>query len=571
MTRHLSPWIILILPLIIAMSPTNISLAQWVEDGVPICTEVGPQVEPQLVSDGAGGAIITWTDCRSSYGTKTDIYTQRIDVSGTVQWDLSGVPICTATGSQWYPQLVSDRAGGAIIVWGGRDIYTQRVDASGRVLWDSNGVAICTAWDEQWAFPQLVSDGAGGAIITWQDYRNGYAHIDIYAQRVDVSGTVQWDANGVAICTATGNQENPQLASDGAGGAIIVWMDHRSADCDLYAQKVYASGTVQWDTAGVPICTATGDQEFHQLVSDGAGGAIIVWKDIRSGGDDIYAQKVDSCGAVQWDANGVPICTAAAERGEGYLISDLAGGAIITWGDGRGGIYAQRVDASGMVQWATDGADICMATGGQANPQLASDGAGGAIIVWMDYRRSYLGSTDIYAQRVNASGIVQWDSDGVAICTVAENQEWPQLVADGIGGAMITWEDYRNGNLDIYAQRVDHEGHAPPESIPNDGRGPKLPQTFSLSQNYPNPFNSTTIIHYTLPAISSQLSAVSLRIYNILGKEVRTLVEGDQPPGNYQVVWDGKDSKGNSLSSGIYFYRLEAGEFAATRSMVLLW
>jgi len=570
MARYSSLLTILLIALMAIIVRPAVSLAQWVEDGVPSCTATGDQWGTQLVSDWVGGAIITWMDRRLA--DNGDIYIQRVDSLGNRKWivagdDSAGVPICTATGSQWYPQLVSDGAGGAIIVWGGRDIYAQRVDALGRVLWDSNGVAICTAWDEQWAFPQLVSDGVGGAIITWQDYRNGYAHIDIYAQRVDASGTVQWDTNGVAICTATGNQENPQLSPDGAGGAIIVWMDYRSADCDLYAQRVDASGTVQWDTAGVLICTATGNQEFHQLVSDGAGGAITVWKDSRSGGEDIYAQKVDSCGAVQWDANGVPICTAAAERGEGYLISDLAGGAIIAWGDSRGGIYAQRVDASGMVQWATDGVDICMATGGQEYPQLVSDGAGGAIIVWMDYRSA---DCDLYAQRVDTSGSVLWDTNGVALCTATGDQEFHQLVSDGAGGAIITWEDYRSGHGDIYAQKVDHEGRAPPEGISNDDQGPKLPRAFFLFQNYPNPFNSTTLIRYHLPAVSCQLSAISLKIYNILGEEVRTLVEKEQVSGYYSVVWDGKDSLGKDVSSGVYLYRLEAGEFTATRRMVLL-
>jgi hypothetical protein len=189
---------------------------QWDTNAVAICSAAEDQSRPHLISDGAGGAILTWDDDRG------DIYAQRIDASGTVLWDTDGVAICTATGSQWCPQLVPDGTGGAIIAWGGREIRAQRVNSSGEVLWDNNGVVVCPPWDEQWAGPQLVSDGAGGAIITWQDYRNGYAHIDIYAQKVDASGTVQWDTNGVAICTAIGNQDYPQLASDGSGGAIII-------------------------------------------------------------------------------------------------------------------------------------------------------------------------------------------------------------------------------------------------------------------------------------------------------------------------------------------------------------
>ncbi len=93
----------------------------------------------------------------------------------------------------------------------------------------------------------------------------------------------------------------------------------------------------------------------------------------------------------------------------------------------------------------------------------------------------------------------------------------------------------------------------------------QLPEEYSLSQNYPNPFNPTTLIRYALPAVSNQLSAVTLEVYNILGQKVATLVDQEQKPGYYDIGWDA-----SSLSSGIYFYRLNAGEFSQTRKMLLL-
>jgi len=97
-----------------------------------------------------------------------------------------------------------------------------------------------------------------------------------------------------------------------------------------------------------------------------------------------------------------------------------------------------------------------------------------------------------------------------------------------------------------------------------------LPDHFTLSQNYPNPFNPTTIIHYQLPAVSDQPSGVSLKVYNILGQEVRTLVDKKQLPGYYSVEWDGEDSSGRDLASGVYIYRIQAGEFVQSRRMILL-
>jgi len=97
-----------------------------------------------------------------------------------------------------------------------------------------------------------------------------------------------------------------------------------------------------------------------------------------------------------------------------------------------------------------------------------------------------------------------------------------------------------------------------------------IPKSFALSQNYPNPFNPTTLIRYTIPAVSDQPSKVSLKVYNILGQEVRTLINKKQAPGYYRVIWDGKDEDGAPVSSGIYFYRLVARDFVGVKKMILL-
>jgi hypothetical protein len=87
------------------------------------------------------------------------------------------------------------------------------------------------------------------------------------------------------------------------------------------------------------------------------------------------------------------------------------------------------------------------------------------------------------------------------------------------------------------------------------------PAQFSLSQNYPNPFNPTTAIQYSV----SSTQYVSLKVYDVIGRELSTLVSEVKPPGTYTVKWDAQ-----GLASGIYFYRLEAGQFTETRKLVLL-
>jgi hypothetical protein len=108
--------------------------------------------------------------------------------------------------------------------------------------------------------------------------------------------------------------------------------------------------------------------------------------------------------------------------------------------------------------------------------------------------------------------------------------------------------------------------------IPVDYGKAAVPKVFELSQNYPNPFNPTTTIKYTLPASGEGPGTLptTLRIYNVLGEVVRTLVNEPKSPGVYYEVWDGKDDQGNPVASGVYLYKLGAGKFSETKKMVLL-
>ncbi|HUU30346.1 MAG TPA: FlgD immunoglobulin-like domain containing protein [archaeon] len=96
-----------------------------------------------------------------------------------------------------------------------------------------------------------------------------------------------------------------------------------------------------------------------------------------------------------------------------------------------------------------------------------------------------------------------------------------------------------------------------------------LPKVYSLSQNSPNPFNPSTTITYTIPEGASK-TAVRLSVFNLRGQMVRTLVDLTQGPGTYNINWDGADQQGSKVSSGVYFYRLVAGDYVSTRKMVLL-
>ena len=162
---------------------------------------------------------------------------------------------------------------------------------------------------------------------------------------------------------------------------------------------------------------------------------------------------------------------------------------------------------------------------------------------------------------------MQWTANGVAICTASGYQGPPAIVSDGSGGEIITWEDLRiESNKNIYAQRVYSNGNLY-TSVKDGSR--VVPNEFALDQNYPNPFNPSTTIKFDLP----KSSFVTLKVYNILGQEVATLVNGEQTAGYKSVKFDG-----TKLSSSLYFYRLTAGSpstssgqrYFETKKLILL-
>ncbi len=123
------------------------------------------------------------------------------------------------------------------------------------------------------------------------------------------------------------------------------------------------------------------------------------------------------------------------------------------------------------------------------------------------------------------------------------------------------------GEYDYRLRQIDTDGAFEYSNIVTATIG--LPETFMLAQNFPNPFNPITEIQYQLPASSAGERTV-LKIYNVLGNEVKTLVNDEQPPGFYRVTWDGTGDDGQKLSSGIYVYRLQSGRLVATRKMALV-
>lgn len=461
----------LALVLLVVLIPASV-FAQWTLNGTPLTTMGGDRNSVIGVSDGAGGIISTWNDTRF---LNSDIFVQRVTSAGVAAWTASGVAVCTAATDQYVSGIASDGAGGVIMAWqdarnGTSDIYVQRVNASGVAQWAANGVNICNAANHQ-SLPRIVADGSGGAIVVWQDLRTG--NYDVYAQRVNASGLPQWTANGVALCTATGDQDQIQMISVGGGGAIVTWRDLRfgSSDTDIFAQRVTLAGSTAWAANGSFVCGALDNQQQPALCADGAGGALFSWADFRSGSNnDIYAERMDTNGNQLWAASGVIVSGATSSQANPFMISDGSGGAAIAWMDFRSGstydVYAQHITAAGANMWTNDGFAVCAAASSdQYFPTIVTDGVGGYIFAWQDDRGGFF-QGDIYAQRLSTTGAAQWAGDGIAIMVAPGIQASPAMVSDGAGGTVMTWADYRGGFGQIYAGRIDNvygfQGHPEP-------------------------------------------------------------------------------------------------------------
>jgi hypothetical protein len=429
----------------------------WPEDplvNIPIATVPGEKYDVFIVSDGDGGAIMAWEDRR---GGDYDIYAQRLDADGQTLWQLDGVAVCSApgdqrlyhssTGTTGFSPLAADGQGGVWIVWqderafasNQRDIYLQRLDADGQARFQADGrpVAARAGMEEQ---PTLCRDLAGGVFVVWQDKTADPIFSDLHGQRVGPDGELLWNG-GVPrpLVVVDWDQRGQSIAADGAGGFFLAWSDARDDVGDVYAQRFGAEGQPLWQPGHLPVAVATDGQDAIVAARADDGGFLVAWVDRRGGSPDIYAQKLAAeDGAALWTANGRPVCTAAGSQFRPALASDGDGGAILAWFDYRNAsgppwnidIYAQRITATGAAAWSTNGLPVCAAPGPQRDVSLVADGEGGAYLVWED-DRLLTQREDIYAQRIDRNGQALWAADGLPVCLAGGKQQRPALVLDG--------------------------------------------------------------------------------------------------------------------------------------------
>mgnify|MGYP005837692659 CR=1 FL=1 len=311
-----------------------------------------------------------------------------------------------------------------------------------------------------------------------------------------------------------------------SGGVYVAFDDTRNEIKDIYLSKSTDFGQSFIINTLVNIDT-TNDQEEPSVKTDKSGNVYVVWKDWKSDPtakespylNDIYIAKSTDYGN---------------SFSAGVRIND------------------EYLDAEYSYNFP---------------PRLAIDNFENVHVTWFDFRYGY---TNCFydesmdgGQTFGMDVIVNNNRDSLS-------HSLPRIAVDNKNGVYIVWMDKRNENnmYDIFFSNN--------TELTNINESALFPSDFTLYQNYPNPFNPSTKIRYSIPRSTEYYSVpqnVTLKVYDVLGNEVTTLVDEYREAGNYEIDFNvGQSAAADSpaLSSGIYFYQLQAGSYSQTKSMILI-
>jgi hypothetical protein len=382
--------------------------------------------------------------------------------------------------------------------------------------------------------------------IVWYDFRDG--NWEIYYKRSTDAG-VSWGAD-TRLTNNTADSWYPSVAVS-SSFVNVVWHDYRDGNTSEIYYKRSTDAGVSWG-ADTRLTNNIANSYYPSVAVFGSV-VHVVWDDYRDGNMEIYYKRSTDAG-VSWGADTRLTNDSASSVGPSVTVSGSV--VHIVWDDVRDGnmeIYYKR-STDGGVSW---GADTRL-TNNFAESGFPSVTVSGLFVhvVWHDYRD---GNTEIYYKRSTDAG-VSWGAD----TRLTNNTAWSGYPSVAVSGSVVhvVWEDSRDGNFEIYYKRNPTGNTIGIKNITSE-----IPLSYSLEQNYPNPFNPTTKIKFDIQksVVSSQYSVVTLKVFDILGKEIATLVNELLKPGTYEVTFDA-----SMLPSGIYFYRLTSGDFSETRKMILI-
>jgi len=457
-----------------------------------------------------------------------------------------------------------------------------------------------TAWVRRYNGPGNNDDRAnaiavgdsGNIYVTGYSFGSGtgedYATIKYYS-----NGDTAW----VRRYNGPENHDDMAFAMtlDGFGNVYVTGYSAQDSvwpkNCDYATIKYYSNG----DTAWVRRYNGPGDadDEAAAIVADSYGNVCVTGYSAQHiewpNNEDYATIKYHPNGDTAWvrryngPGNATDVATAIAVDGSGNVY--IAGGST---GDGTSKDYATiKYSLNGDIAWVAryngpgNGEDAvywAMALDGSANVYVTGYSDGSGLI--SDY------ATIKYVQGFSHISIVDFAFDPqVDTITIGDSVRWTNNGAvshTSTSDAKSLWDSGTLNPGESFTFQFNDLGSYPyhcefhlsmagtivvlSTDVKDETGDREKPSEFALSQNYPNPFNQTTKIEFTL----SKSGFVSLNIYDILGRKVRTLVSEHVSSGYKSVFWDGKNDLEKHVASGIYFYQIEVGDFSETKKFVLL-
>ncbi len=376
-------------------------------------------------------------------------------------WQENGIPIRQGVHIEWQRTLCPGEPGNMIFVWsdtryGSRNIFAQKVDSTGSLLWGTGGAAVTNLPGRQ-EDPVAITDGDGGAFIAWVDYRFDEEG-DIFIQHINNQGNIMMDNNGEALARIDGKHLTINMCTDSLGGVFVTWQDKRNfLDDDIYGTHVSSSYEIIAPSSGVSIIQMNGNQGAKSLEYAGNNEATIIWSDTRSGsGNDIYCQKINMNMEKIFAEEGLEVSATSdleTTPRTTYMKNDTS---FIIWQAGTENteIYFNLLTSDGLVY--TEPAQLCNYNSSKASPRVKRNQLGQVFVQWTDYRNNPTEGNHFY-QRISTGGNISWDENGIQLDFEGDERH-ARFSAGENGELFIYWERGTFPNVDIMYQAIQSDG-----------------------------------------------------------------------------------------------------------------
>src|SRR5260221_3585729 len=469
------------------MAVARVAHAAWPPtptQNVPLCTTAFSSQIGTAIPDQRGGAIAVWYEDRAG---DFDVFARRVDSGGFRQWTADGVRVCVAPAgtAQILPKAVSDGAGGVVVVWidgrnGPNALFAQHVDSSGVRQWGDPGVILATGTTNQVTEFSVESDGAGGIVVAWASSVSGISS-DIYAQRLNASGVLQWGSNAKTLCSNKLDQVHPVLVRKTSGTFVVAWEDQRAIfNTFVFGQAVTGAGTLLWAADGLQLVNSAENAINPMLVATGSDDCLLFWDADSVGVGDIRGKRLGTAGAAVWAGAGLHLFPIGVSGLLGGMTDHVGGAYLLTSATKAtthtNPLWAQRVQGDGSLLFSPSGERVSSVPSNQVQVALAPDNQGGLLLTWYDDVRGLAPDMDIIAQRLSPFGGSVWYASGVSGC-LPPNQGPGLCIRQSGGAAVSAWSHTRHSpSPGIYAhrlassgrpQRGARRGHAPPPAGPD--------------------------------------------------------------------------------------------------------